>query len=162
MKNLLCAIFVIPLLFGCAAGPKRIATTTTGRPEVVVNSLDIDLIKSTAINELAKYSFMLEDDSSYSMFFTRTMTGSQAIFSQLLIGNSHSSTPKAEIRLNTTKQTNTVRLIAYISMSTQMPLGKINRQDMNSNNVWFNETQNYLLKIKKDVEAQQTPSESIQ
>jgi len=154
MKKVL-LLAMIALLVGCAV-PKRIASTPSGKPEVSIPTNDIGLVKSVTINEFAMKGFMLQEDSSHSLFFTKTMEGSQAMFAQMLIGNSYSTTPQSEIRINMTNYNDQVKLIAFLSMSTQMALGKVNRQDMSNNNAWFNDVQNLFEQVKAIVVNQAT------
>lgn len=157
-KALLIASLML-LLAGCAT--QKISQTATGRPEVSIYTSDIDAVKSELMMNFGQHGFMLEQDSQYSMFFTKQMEGSQAMFAQMLIGNSYSTTPKAEIRINISQMKQRIDLVAFLSMSTQMAFGQVNRQDMGGNGAWFNDIQSVFNNIKSkfqpsDASAQTT------
>ena len=68
-------ILFVALVSGCAMPPKRIAQTSSGRPEVMINTTDLDLVKSEIINQMQSGNFFLQDDSKYRLLFTRELEG---------------------------------------------------------------------------------------
>ena len=148
-------ILFFALLSGCAMPPKRVAETSSGRPEVTINTTDLDLVKSEIINQMQSGNFFLQDDSKYRLLFTKEMEGGQAVMAQMLVGNSYSTTPVAEIAFNLSKQGNSIKVIEFSSFSTQMAFGQVNRQDMKGNNAWFNDFYNILQRVKYNVESSQ-------
>ncbi len=145
--SLACLVFS-----GC--GPQRIAKTVSGRPEVTIHSENTDLVKSAVINEMQILGFLLSDDSKYRLVFTKQMEGGQAMMAQLALGNSYSTTPVAEVSYNITKIKSQIKVVGFSSMSTQMAFGQVNRYDMENNNVWFNNIQSLLQKVKTEIEGQ--------
>jgi len=152
------AIGILMLGGSCATPPARIAETPSGRPEVTISAVDLDKVGNEIVNEMQNVGYLLEDQSSNVLFFTREMEGGQAVAAQLLIGNSYSTTPKAEVRFTLSKGASVVRVVAHASMSTQMAFGQTNRQDMKGNNYWFNDIQGLLMRIKSRLEPTPDPA----
>lgn len=142
-------ISTIACLVGCAAQPERIAQTPSGRPEVVIHTDDTDLVKAEIINEMQTLGFFLRDDSKYRLVFTKELEGSQAILTQLAIGNSYSTTPVGECAFNLSTTENGIRVVEFSSISTQMAMGQVRRMDMKGNNAWFNDLYTLLQRVKQ-------------
>lgn len=152
-------IICIQTCSGC--GPKRIATTISGRPEMIIDSNNMDLVKSTIITTMNQGNFFLEDDSKYRLVFTKEMKGSGAVISQLLIGNSYSTTPIAEISFNLSTIDNKIKIVIFSSISTQMAFGQNRRVDMKNNNAWFNEQYQFLQQIRSSIENKNTAMSKV-
>lgn len=138
---------------GCAPMPQRIAQTASGRPEVVISTIDVNLVKSELVNVMQSGGFLLQDESDYRMVFTRELDGSQATLARLAIGNAYSTTPQAEVAFTFAKMASSVRVVAFASITTQMPYGQIQRGDMKDNNAWFNDFYSALQNVKVRVEC---------
>lgn len=157
MKKIKFVIAILTTLFLAACNtPERIAYTPSGRPEIMINSTDFDLVKSTIINEMQMQDFLLSDDSKYRLVFTKQMKGGDAALAQLAIGNSYSTTPVAEFSFNISQVGDQIKVIGFSSVSTQMAFGQVNRMDMKNNNAWFNDIQNLLQQVKYSVERQKS------
>lgn len=150
-RTVFLSLFFITLS-GCAMPPQRIAQTPSGRPEIILNTTDVDLVKATIINEMQVADFFLQDDSKYRLVFTKQLEGNQGIMAQLVIGNSYSTTPVAEVSFNLSKVGSTIKVIEFSSISTQMAFGQVNRMDMKNNNAWFNDLYSLLQRVKAKVE----------
>lgn len=140
-------------LAGCAVPPARIAQTLSRRPEVIIEADDVDLVKSEVINEMQMRGFFLQDDSKYRLVFTKELEGGQAILTQLVIGNSYSTTPVAQCAFNLSATGNGIKVVEFSSISTQMAMGQIQRMDMRDNNAWFNDFHTVLLRVKQRIEG---------
>ncbi len=148
------------LFFGCATAP-RITSTPSGKPEVEISGVSLDQVNNALITAMTGRGFLLEEQSTNSLFFTHEMSGGSAIGAQLLIGNSYSTTPKEEVRYVSATSSSGVRVIAHPSMSTQMALGQIRRHDMSQNNNWFNGIQSMLQAIKYQLESSITGQQPV-
>ena len=146
---------MISCLAGCVSAPDRIAQTPSGRPEVIIQTGDVDLVKSEIINEMQTADFLLQDDSKYRLTFTKELDGDQAILAQLLIGNSYSTTPVGEWAFNLSASGNGIKVLGFGSISTQMAMGQVRRTDMKGNNAWFNAAYSLLERVKQKIEGRE-------
>jgi hypothetical protein len=150
-KLIMVALTSFILFSGCAM-EQRIAQTPSGRPEVVIDSNDMDLVKSSIINEMQTANYQLQNDSQYRLAFTKQLEGGQGFMAQLLLGNSYSTPPIAEVSFNLSKQASKIKVMEFSSISTQMAFGQVNRGDMKDNNAWFNGFYLLLQRVKTTAE----------
>lgn len=151
-------LFLSVLMFtisGCASVP-RMAETPSGKPEINIQTTDTELVKATITNVFYSRGYILQNDSSYSMFFTKIDNSTNALLFQAFFGNSYSTTPELELRVNIIKNTNNIKVIVFTSMSTQMVGGQVRRQEIN-NNENFNDIYTALQEVKTTVESQILP-----
>lgn len=142
-------------LTGCTQQPDRIVQAKN--PQVVINSVDTGLIKSKIIQKMideVPTTYMLQADTEYSLVFTRTLDGMEAVGVLMMIGNSYSSQPVQTVRFNIIKNQHDTRVLEYASASTQMPMGQVNTIEIN-NNAHFNFYYNFLQGLKNDIEKKQ-------
>lgn len=155
MKNtettfpIVCAL-LLSLMFGCAS--PKIATTQSGRPEVVIHTKNIDTIKSALISAFVNVGYVLGNDSQYRLTLTRQTSGMEAVGAQLAIGNQYSTTPVKTIGFTFANVSDGIRVIADMSMSTQMAFGQVNQADCSQGSAWFNEIQTMLEVLKGKLE----------
>ena len=144
------ALFAILFLFGCA-GKQVNFQTPSGKPEVTINSTNNEKIKSTIVNEFVNRKFTLVNESNYNLVFTKQMTGFRAALYQSLLGNSYSSTPTWEARINIIKLNNKTRLITQPVVKMKNAFGKEDVNDFTNSGAGA-ELQKMLNKIKSIIE----------
>lgn len=151
-------LFLSVLMFtisGCASVP-RMAETPSGKPEINIQTTDAELVKATVVSVFSSRGCVLQNDSSYSMFFTKAIDPSKAVLAQFIYGNNYSTVPELELRVNIIKNNNEIKVIAFASVSTQMAFGQIRREEIN-NNEDFNYLYTALQEVKSIVESQILP-----
>lgn len=141
----------IAVLTGCASSQPRIAQTLSGRPEITLNTSNMELVKGAIISEMQTRGCALQSDSNYLLSFSKQMFGLNAALTQIAIGNQYSTTPNENISFTLSKIGQTVRVVAFCSVSTQMVFGQTQSADMSGNNAWFNELQRILYAVQEDV-----------
>lgn len=134
----ICAILLCAVTTAACTTVERVTQTPSGRPEVTVAGSSIENMSAALLRGMQDRGYMLQNQQPNSILFTREMEGGHAILAQLMIGNSYSTTPQMEIRFTLAEQPAGIRVIANISMSTQMALGQIRRHDLRDNNNYFN------------------------
>lgn len=149
-STVICLLNGLVLMSGCSI-PQRMADTPSGRPEIVLNSSNLDMIKEEIMFEMQKGDFFLEDDSKYRLQFSRELEGRNLIVGRLLVGSSYGTTPRAEISFNIVPLGEETKVIVYMHMSSQTRYGQVNRDDIKSSNAWFNDFYTLLLRIKDRV-----------
>jgi hypothetical protein len=142
------------LAAGCATPPQRVADTPSGRPEVIVNIRDPELVKGAAISEFQVNRFVLTNSAPYSLQFERKLDASQAMLAQFFIGNAYSTTPIANVTLSFASEGSAVRVFASSSITTQMAFGQVRTLNMDGNNAWFNDIFGLLQSVKRTAELQ--------
>ena len=147
-------ILISALLVAAAAcaTPERIARTLSGRPEVTIRARP-EAVMSALVVRAAERGLAIEEQGANTLTLSREMRGMGAVWMQMAIGNSYSTTPRAEIRYIVTPVVGGTRVIAQLSASTQMAFGQVRRKDMSGNNAWFNDVQRALEEVKAQVEG---------
>jgi len=153
-KQILIAVALTSFIFlsGCATPVQRIAQTPSGRPEMLINSNDADLVKTSIINEMQSSNYFLQNDSQYRLVFTKQIEGSRAFWAQMLIGSQYRTPPTQVVVFNFTKQGENIKVMGYISMTTQSAFGQVRNADMKDDNAWFNEQYSMLQRAKDTIE----------
>jgi hypothetical protein len=142
-------------LVACASVPTKSVQTASGHPEITIKTKDTKAIKSNLLSSNASSGWVLEQESDSTMFFTRVdASGSvQSATTQVLLGNAHSTPPKYEARYTIFPVAEGIRVIANVSVSTQMPGGQINRMGLSDAGATFNNFQAQLERVKAEVES---------
>lgn len=144
-------IFVALILGGCAT-TQRLATPS-GKPEVNINTIDREKIKSVVINEFMNAGFSLISDTDYSVVFSKPMEGFGGIMYQTMLGNSYSSSPKWNARINMATINNSTRVMAQAVVRMQNAFGREDVNDM-TNGKAGTQLQQILQRVKTQVEAE--------
>lgn len=147
----------VTILLGCASTQQQLVQTPSGKPEAIFETQDVDSVKSLLVNRMTSSGYSVQNDSKRLLSFTKQMQGMAGVTAQALIGNSYSTTPLAEIAYNFAELDSRIRVVANMSISTQMALGQVKRQDMSG--PWFNEIQRLLLDVKFQFESKASESE---
>ncbi|MBW8463509.1 hypothetical protein [Acidovorax sp.] len=140
---------------GCASPSNRITRTQSGYPEITINSVDVRAIRSNLVARNAAGGWTIETETENMLLMTRVSNPleTSSVIAQAMLGNSRSTTPKAEARYIITLSKNQTLVVVQPSISTQMAGGQINRMDLKDNNDVFNNFQNQLARVKTEIEA---------
>ena len=145
MKKTILIIFIF-LVIGCAPQKPLIKATQSGYPEGIFQDTTTEEVKNKIIECCVSKGLMVLESSSNQIFCGKTMQGQEAVFAQMLIGNSYSTTPEKKIRFIIYEIGNNVKVTAQEWIETQMAFGQVKRQELNSNNQ-KNDIQNFLFSI---------------
>ena len=145
------AILMGLLLTGCAT-TQRLATPS-GRPEVTINTVDRGKIKSVIINKYMNTGWSIVSESDYSIIFSKPMEGLGSVAYQALLGNSYSSTPQLNVRINMATTGTSTRVIAQGIIKMQNAFGREDVTNVTDGKVGV-KLQKVLQSIKAQVEAQ--------
>lgn len=142
------------LLTGCVIQPLRVAKTTSGFPEVFINTNDFDRVKYEIVAEMQASGFLLKEDSKYRMCFIKELMGVGVGYPFWL---SSAKSLRAEIMYSLSQMQDGIKVILFSSIIwTYDSQGRVLKQeDVKDNNVWFNYFYNILQKIKANIESVQ-------
>jgi hypothetical protein len=146
--GVLLAIF----LGGCATAVPKITQTSSGKPEVVINTTNTDQIKAEIINKMMNEQYQLVKDTSYLLEFNRPANSNENLAAALSIGNSYSNNSRVAT-FTIINNNETTKIIVSLSLQAQMPMGQINTMPLNNNGNVYNIYQNMLFDIKNRVES---------
>lgn len=159
MKTYFALLGLLLVALGCAT-ESRIAATPSGLPEVTINTYDMEAVKASIITKVAPIGYTLQSDSNYRLFFTRQTSGLEAAFTQVLIGNSYSTTPEKSLNITIFKAKQSVRVMASGAVSTQMAFGQVRSVNLSEGSRWFNDLQRILFAVKEEVEQAEVDEKS--
>ncbi len=145
------AILMGLMLAGCAT-TQRLATPS-GKPEVNINTTDRGKIKSVIINEFMNAGFTMVSEGDYSVVFSKPMEGFGGVMYQAMLGNSYSSSPELNARINMATTSSSTRVMAQAVVRMQNAFGREDVNDMTDGKAGA-QLQEILQRIKTQVEAQ--------
>jgi len=145
------AILMGLMLAGCAT-TQRLATPS-GKPEVNINTTDRGKIKSVIINEFMNAGFTMVSESDYSVVFSKPMEGFGGVMYQAMLGNSYSSSPEWNARINMATTGSSTRVMSQAVVRMQNAFGREDVNDMTDGKAGA-QLQEILQRIKAQVEAQ--------
>ncbi len=146
LKTVAGSIILAVTLTGCAAQEPLLYKTASGHPEGTFENASAQDIQGRLSAACAKNGILVIQSTPNQVLCGQQMTGAQAVFTQMLIGNSYSTTPERRIRFVIYPQDNGVHVIAYEWIETQMAFGQTRTQELNSNNQ-MNSIQAMLFRI---------------
>ena len=152
MKKLFC-LFIVALLFGCAAPEALKKQTTTGMPERLYPNTSTDKVKHALIDFCISKKLTIEERGNSSVICSNTMTGSDAVFGQLVFGNSYSTVPTRNAVFVITKRGNDTFLVMNnYYVETIMAGGQTRREPVDSNAI-KNQAQSWIdmLEVEPDI-----------
>lgn len=154
MKRASCVVFgaiLIGLILGGCATTQHLATPS-GKPEVNITTTDRGKIKPVIINEFMNAGFSLVSESDYSVVFSKPMEGFGGVMYKAMLGNSYSSSPEWNARINMATLNDSTRVMAQAVVRMQNAFGREDVNDM-TNGKAGTQLQEILQKIKVQVEA---------
>ena len=132
------------MLSGCATPPPIEKHTSSGKPEVTLTQSNVADARGRLLAACARRGMTVEEGGANTVTCGRTLSGSGAAVAQLLVGNSHSTTPVQKSTFLLTQQGTNVFIMHTNSwIETQMALGQVRRQEVMSNNL-INSVQKFL------------------
>lgn len=145
MRKCFLALAAVVALAGCAAQEPLLRKTASGLPEATFYQTSLDDARSKLIGTCASSGILVQDSGPNHVTCGKEMEGPGAAFIQMAIGNSYSSTPVRVVRFTIFPQGADVRVVANKWAESQMPTGKVNKMDLDSN-VERNATQQFLVR----------------
>ncbi|MEB0092241.1 hypothetical protein RHM65_01460 [Pseudomonas sp. CCI4.2] len=129
LTGLICAI----VLTGCASEPPKVRETVSGKPEGVFRNTSVEDARYAIINQCANKGLSVEESTGNQVVCSKEMEGSQAIATQVVLGNSYSTTPQVKARFVFAKKGTDTRVICYAWYETVMALGQVKTMEASSN-----------------------------
>ena len=150
---------MLVVLAGCVAQPERMAQTPSGWPEVIIATPNKQLIKEKIIAMDAKLGWNLEQETESTVLFTKVDNSGSfgSLMTKNMLGNAYSTLPQYEMRYIFSTDGDSTHVIVNVAVSTQMPMGQVNRLFLDNNNMVFNTFQLQLNKIKDEIESRPVP-----
>ncbi|MCF6153927.1 MAG: hypothetical protein E3K36_01480 [Candidatus Brocadia sp.] len=145
------AILIGLILVGCAT--TQHLATPSGKPEVNITTTDRGKIKSVIINEFMNAGFSLVSESDYSVVFSKPVEGFGGVMYKAMLGNSYSSNPEWNARINMAALNDSTRVMAQAVVRMQNAFGREDVNDMTTGKAGA-QLQEILQKIKVQVETQ--------
>jgi len=160
---------LVLFLTGCASLPEKSKITQSGHPEVVINTIDIDSLKSLLIGDNLKHGYSVAKDTPYSIELHRNFTADENTnmaqmnvladgLSSMLVGGvglGYQPLPSANnSNYYTDKKNGRTAAITFVKSekSTRVVvINSMNAEVMNHANV-FNLWQTYLDNLKNRIE----------
>lgn len=139
------AIAAVAALAACEQVDK-VAETPTGRPEVSFSTKDVQSVTNKIPGICSQVGLMVQSVSSNEVICGGTMSGGQAVMTQLAIGNSYSTTPEQHVRFTTFPVGNETRVQAYRWAETVMPFGQVRKLEITSHES-FNEIMKAMMSV---------------
>lgn len=127
---------------GCASTKK----ITLPPAEGYFQDLEIEQVKSRIMEGCTFNGYTIEESSDNQITCSKTTEGGTAIMTQLLLGNSYSTTPELKARFTVYKQKDYIKVTTHQWAETQMAYGQVRRQALNDGKNREN-LQNFLYSI---------------
>lgn len=149
MKKTILIATSIFALAGCAPQQALLKQTASGNPEGRFANTTLEEVKNKLVSTCASGGLTVYDASPNQVVCGQTMTGQEAVWAQLLIGNSYSTTPERKVRFTSYQSGQDVIVTGGQWIETQMAFGQMKRVEMNSNNQ-KNDLQQLLIRLGAD------------
>lgn len=152
-------ILLAALTAGCVTQPARLSDTASGRPEAVIRSTDVDLIKARITREMltlkASSRYSLETDSPLRLVFSRSLlgTGMEAFAASLMVGNLY-STEYMVVRFTLIPESDTTTVVGETLIRANFTTGGTKEASLDSNASVYNELHLLLQRVKGSIEAE--------
>jgi hypothetical protein len=137
---------------GCAGvGP---LPTTSGNPEVTINSENTKRIKETLIDLYSSSGYAVVRETEYTVTVSRALDTGQAMFYQVAMGNAYSSPPQVNISLTITPVGGATKVFGQISIGMRGVFGQDQGTNLNHGKAG-RQLQDTLEQLKTRIEAGQ-------
>lgn len=130
------------------------------RPTQITINAGAERVRALFVARIASDGNTIEEATDYKIVFSKRMTGMRGAFTQALLGNAYSETPKytATAVLAEIEKGKTLITISDIAITVRMPFGNVNRIDYTKDRKTRGDADSMLLRLKQSVESQeQTP-----
>jgi hypothetical protein len=122
------------------------------KPEVTIQTEDLDKVKSIIVTKMADRNYLLVKDTPYLMEFQREAKGiKENMIIALAIGNSYSNN-YFTMSFMLARIPEGIKVILIPGMKAEMPGGQVNRTDLLNNSSVVNDCQQLLNSIKQEIE----------
>jgi hypothetical protein len=158
MKNII-FIFLLVLLFGCAGQPKKIAETKSGRPEIIIKTDNVDIVKPLLVSKMGdeeeEWSYSLIKKSKYKLTFARpVIAGEEAYKAQEMVGSYYGTVPERFVEFTLTRVDGAIKTVAYPSLLSENGFGQTKQVGLENNIDVFNALQELLNSVKLEIESE--------
>ncbi|MCW2103720.1 UNVERIFIED_ORG: hypothetical protein M2402_000866 [Rahnella aquatilis] len=147
VKKLISAVLITAFLCSCANQEPLKKQTQSGKPEGNFPGKTAEQVSNTLTWFCNRNGFMVYESSKSVVFCGKQRTGSNAVITQALIGNSYSTPPVDKLRFSISEYDSATHVWADTWVETQMVGGQIQQMPVNDNNT-KNSIQNILDNIK--------------
>jgi len=147
LAAILASILSIPLA-GCGTPVQRITTTASGNPEVQIDNVDVDAVKSRLLERALTKGFQVESDSASQLVISQELKGMQESLMRLAIANSYSTPVRAVTAITFIKNPAGVKIFSRTTAMSTMPMGQVQKMAMDDANT-FNTMQASLDRLKE-------------
>lgn len=130
-------------LSGCAQ-QEVMQHTQSGFAEKTIQAKSQSEVSQEIINACINRGHTIRESSDSKVVCTTTMEGGSAVLTQMLIGNSYSTTPEVVVAFIIATMGENVRVVAQPHVETQMAMGQNQIQSMRDNNALRNNLQTFL------------------
>lgn len=146
MKKLILA-FTLAILAGCAEQTPRIASTASGRPEILLPaSTNATAVHDVILESMVSAGYRVDTDTASNLSVSRQMKASEETGKQYVYGGA-SGTFRDEVSFTIVKVKNGVKVFAQPAWSRGVKGQKI--QEQKDSNEDFNMWQTYLLQLQR-------------
>ena len=132
MKKLLLICSIATVITGCA-NEALIKETQSGKAEAEYPNYTQEQVIDAIVQYCNGKGFSIEEQQKNFVICSKQMTGGTAILTQMAIGNSYSTTPQAKARYSVAKYKNGTKVWAEAYAETQMALGQVRKEPLDSN-----------------------------
>ncbi|MCW7764323.1 hypothetical protein [Photorhabdus luminescens] len=133
MKRLAVLLIGSALLSGCANNIPLKKQTQSGKPEGVYTNTTKEAVRDSLVAYCNEKGFMVVESSASSVLCSKETEGGSAILTQLMIGNSYSTTPVGKIRFTIGSVNNSIKVWADMWVETQMAMGQMRQMPITDN-----------------------------
>ncbi|NHB94445.1 hypothetical protein C5469_20830 [Photorhabdus cinerea] len=133
MKKLTALLIGSVLLSGCANNVPLKKQTQSGKPEGIYTNTTKEAIRDLLVAYCNEKGFMVVESSTSSVLCSKETEGGSAILTQLMIGNSYSTTPIGKIRFTIGSVNDSIKVWADMWVETQMAMGQMRQMPITDN-----------------------------
>lgn len=127
-------LLLISIMFlSCAPQQQLIKPTSSGYPEGIFHSQNLDDTRSKIINGCMMNGFTVYESNMNQVICGKKMEGGDAVLAGLIIGNSYSTPPQRKIRFVMVQLGSDTKVMAQEWIETQMAFGQIRQQPLTAN-----------------------------
>ena len=134
------------LMAGCAESVAPIAQTPSGRPEANFVNKSPNHVSQALASRCLGRGLLVQEASTNRVKCGGQMAGGDAVMTQLLIGNSYSTTPEQYVQFTLVPTSNGTRVQTQQWVETTMAFGQVQKLEVNSGQA-FNSVQKALYDL---------------
>ncbi|HGJ5878780.1 MAG TPA: hypothetical protein ACHBZ9_06860 [Arsenophonus nasoniae] len=146
MKRLIIIFFMI-LLSGCANQEPLKKKTQSGKPEGTYQNTTKSDVKDSLSEYCNNKGLIVMESTDSIVICSKETEGMHSILSQMVLGNSYSTTPVAKIKFSIGEVGGSVKVWSDAWIETQMAMGQIKQMVIKDNST-INDLQNILDNLK--------------